>query len=152
MTYLPAKKGNSKKQGIRYTYYEGDFGSVKKISPDKKAGEGTMKYFSVNDAPSEDYFAYEFRTWIKIPEKGVYSFYTISDDGSQLYVDDQLVVDKDWSHIVRMDGKVALEAGFHELKVLYYEATWGQKLEIGYSSKKIRDQKLPENSLFIPEK
>ncbi|MDR0845320.1 MAG: metallophosphoesterase [Tannerella sp.] len=152
MTYLPAKKGKPAKQGIRYTYYEGDFGSVKKITPDKKAGEGTMNYFSVNDAPAKDYFAYDFRTWIKIPEKGVYSFYTISDDGSQLYIDDQLVVDKDWSHIVRMDGKVALEAGFHELKVLYYEANWGQSLEIGYSSKKIRDQKLPENSLFIPEK
>ncbi|GHT18221.1 metallophosphatase [Bacteroidia bacterium] len=152
LTYLPAKKGNPKKQGISYTYYEGDFGSVKKITPDKKVSQGTMKYFSVHDAPLEDYFAYEFRTWIKIPAKGVYSFYTISDDGSQLYIDDQLVVDKDWSHIVRIDGKVALEAGFHELKVLFYEANWGQKLEIGYSSKKIRDTKLPENILFIPEK
>ncbi|MDR3261820.1 MAG: metallophosphoesterase [Tannerella sp.] len=151
MTYLPALKVNPKKQGVSYTYYEGEFGTVKKITPDKKAGQGTMKYFSVNDAPKEDYFAYEFRTWIKIPEKGVYDFYTISDDGSQLLIDDRLVVDKDWSHITRIDGKVALEAGFHELKVLFYDDSWGQFLEVGYSSKKIRDRQLPENILFIPE-
>lgn len=151
MTYLPAKQVNPRKQGVRYTYYEGKFGSVKKITPDKKVSEGVMTYFSVDNAPSEDYFAYEFRTWIQIPERGVYSFYTISDDGSQIYVDDQLVVDKDWSHILRVNGKVALEAGFHELKVLFYDDTWGQSLEVGYSSKTIRDRKLPEESLFIPE-
>jgi hypothetical protein len=151
MTYLPAKQGNPRKQGVRYTYYEGDFGTVKKITPDRKVSEGVMKYFSVNDAPSEDHFAYEFRTWIKIPERGVYSFYTISDDGSQVYLDGQLTVDKDWSHIMRVNGKVALEAGFHELKILFYDDSWGQVLEVGYASKNIRDRKFAEDDLFLPE-
>jgi hypothetical protein len=151
MTYLPAKDEHPEKQGVSYTYYEGRFGSVKNIDPEKKMSEGVMKNISILDAPAEDYFAYEFRTLIRIPERGVYSFYTISDDDSQIYIDDQLVVDKNWSSKSRLDGKVALEAGFHEMKVLYYEHLWGQFLEVGYASKNIRSRKLSDEILFVPE-
>ena len=42
------------------------------------------------------------------------SFYTISDDGSKLYIDDKLIVDNDGGHSVRRaEGKVALEKGYH---------------------------------------
>ena len=152
MTYLPAKQVNPTQQGVSYKYYEGKFGSVKKIDPAKKVSEGVMKTISIAEASSEDYFAYEFRFLMRIPERGVYSFYTRSDDDSQIYVDDVLVVDKDWSNISRFDGKVALEAGFHEVKVLFYDDTWGQFLEVGYASKKIRDRKLSEETLYVIEK
>ena len=151
LTYLPAKKVNPTERGVSYKYYEGKFGSVKKIDPAKKVSEGVMKTISIAEAPSEDYFAYEFRCLMQIPERGVYSFYTRSDDDSQIYIDDVLVVDKDWSNISRFDGKVALEAGFHEVKVLFYDDTWGQFLEVGYASKKIRDRKLTDETLYVAE-
>ena len=67
------------------------------------------------------------------------------------YLDNQLVVNKNWSPIGLLNGKIALEAGFHELKVLFYEDTAGQFLEVGYASKNIRNQKLPDEILFVPE-
>ena len=149
MMYLPAKNVNPEKKGVAYTYYEGRFGSVSNIDPAKKVSEGVMKNISILDAPAEDCFAYEFRTLIRIPERGVYNFYTISDDDSQIYINDQLVVNKPGSSITRVENKVALEAGFHELKVLFYEDFWGQFLEVGYASRKIRDQKLPDEILFL---
>ena len=152
MTYLPAKDVQPTEQGVAYTYYEGMFGSVRNIDPAKKVSEGVMKNISIDEAPSEDNFAYEFRTLIKIPERGVYIFYTISDDDSQIYINGQLVVNKPGSSIARFENKVALEAGFHELKVLYYEASWGQFLEVGYSSRSIRDRKIPDDILFVPVK
>jgi hypothetical protein len=151
MTYLPAKNVKPAKHGVAYTYYEGRFRSVKGIDTAQKAGEGVMKNISILDAPAKDYFAYEFRTLIWIPERGVYSFYTISDDDSQIYIDGQLTVSKNWSSIAHVSGKVALDAGFHELKVLYYEDTAGQFLEVGYSNRKIRSQKLTDEILFLPE-
>ena len=151
MTYLSAKNVNPTKQGVAYKYYEGRFGSVRNIDPEKKVSEGVMKNISITEAPAEDCFAYEFRTLIRIPERGVYNFYTISDDDSQIYINDQLVVNKPGSSIARVENKVALEAGFHELKVLFYEDFWGQFLEVGYSSKNIRSQKLPDEALFLFE-
>ena len=149
MRFLPAKAVNPTKQGVSYKYYEGRFGSTRNIDPEKKVSEGVMKNISILDAAAEDYFAYEFTALIKISERGVYNFYTISDDDSQIYINDQLIVNKPRSSIARVDGKVALEAGFHELKVLFYEDSWGEFLEVGYSSKKIRDQKLPDGILFV---
>ena len=151
MTYLPAKEVNPARQGVSYTYYEGRFGSVRNIDANNKVSEGVMKNFSIPEDPAKDYFAYEFRTLIRIPERGVYNFYTISDDDSQIYIDGLLVVNKPTSSIARVEAKVALEAGFHEMKVLYYEDTQGQFLEVGYSGKNIRSRKLPDDILFFPE-
>ena len=150
MTYLPAKDVKPVKQGVAYTYYEGQFGSVRNIDPEKKVSHGVMQNFIIPADPAKDYFAFEFRTLVRIPERGIYKFYTISDDDSQLYIDGQLVVNKPGSSIARFEEKVALEAGFHELKALYYEDTQGQFLEVGYSSKNIRSQKLPDEMLFVP--
>jgi hypothetical protein len=151
MTYLPALQVNPTKQGVAYKYYEGKFRSLKNIDTTKLVRQGVMRTISIAEAPAEDYFAYEFRTLLKIPERGVYSFYSISDDDSKVFVDDRLIVDKAWSNISRLDGKVALEAGFHEVKVMFYEDTWGQYLEVGYASKNQRDRKLSEETLYVPE-
>ena len=43
---------------------------------------------------------------MKIPERGVYRFYTFSDDGSKLYIDGKLIVDNDGGHSGRRaEGK-----------------------------------------------
>ncbi len=152
LPYLPAKKITPAKQGLRYSYYEGKFKSTSQMIKDKKVKEGIMQNFSIKEAPVEDGFGYEFRTWIKIPETGVYRFYTYSDDGSKLLIDGKVVVDNDGSHSSkRVDGKVGLEAGFHELTVLYFEDYMGQVLEVGFSHKDIRENVIPDHLLFITE-
>ena len=151
MQYLPALEGAPSKQGVSYIYYEGDFQSTRQMTQSEPAGKGTMPALSIREAPREDHFGYEFRTWINIPERGVYRFYTFSDDGSRLLIDGHEVVDNDGSGSPRRkDGKIALEAGWHELKVLYFESYMGQVLEVGFSSKEIRETTLSENMLFVP--
>lgn len=152
MDYLPALSVNPTKQGVSYAYYEGDFKQTSQMTEQQPVQQGTMANISIQSAPRKDYFGYAFRTWINIPERGVYRFYTFSDDGSRLLIDDREVVDNDGSGSPRRkDGKVALDAGWHELKVLYFENYMGQVLEVGFSSKDIRETTLPDSWLFIPE-
>lgn len=152
MEYLPAIDVAPQKQGVRYAYYEGTFKHTDQVVSGKKTEEGTMPNISITKAPAEDHFGYEFRAYIRIPERGVYRFYTFSDDGSKLWIDGQTVVDNDGSHNSRRrDGKVALEAGFHELRVVYFEDYMGQVLEVGISSRDIRETTLPDHLLYIPE-
>ncbi|SCQ18610.1 metallophosphoesterase [Tannerella forsythia] len=152
MQYLPALEGAPSKQGVSYIYYEGDFQSTSQMTQSEPVGKGTMPALSIREAPREDHFGYEFRTWINIPERGVYRFYTFSDDGSRLLIDGHEVVDNDGSGSPRRkDGKIALEAGWHELKVLYFESYMGQVLEVGFSSKEIRETTLSESMLFVPQ-
>ena len=153
MTYLPARNVNPKARGVAYTYYEDQFKMTSQITKSQKVKEGEMSNFSIKDAPIEDHFGYDFRTLIKIPKKGVYRFYTISDDGSKLFINGQEVIDNDGGHSARRrEAKIALDAGFHDLRVLYFEDYMGQELEVGFSSREIMETPLPDQILFIPEK
>ena len=75
--------------------------------------------------PETENNLYEFRTLIRVPERGVYNSYTTSDDDSQIYLDNQLIVDRPFSSIARVTNKVALEKEFHKLKILFYKTSWG---------------------------
>ncbi len=152
MAYLPATGTSPKKQGVAYTYYEGKCKRVADIAACNKVKEGVMKNFSIEEVAVPDHFAYDFRTLVKIPERGVYRFYTFSDDGSKLYIDGKLIVDNDGGHSGRRaEGKVALEAGYHELHLLYFEDYMGQELEVGYSGRNVLETVLPDTMLFVPD-
>lgn len=91
-----------------------------------------------------------FNGLIDIPERGVYRFYTYSDDGSRLSIDNQVAVDNDGSHSAkRIDGKVALEAGVHEIEAIYFEDYMGEILEVGWLSRSIREEPIPDGILFL---
>lgn len=64
-----------------------------------------------------------YRGYISVNWPGLYTFETESDEGSRVYIDDQLVVDNDGLHGMRSaSGAVALYSGMHELRVEYFEA------------------------------
>ena len=64
-----------------------------------------------------------------MPENGVYTFQTSSDDGSVLYIDNELVVNNDGSHAaIPATGFIALEKGFHSYKLYYFEDYEGEHL------------------------
>lgn len=150
MTYLPASKVKPKEHGISYTYYEGTrFKHTSHIDRAREVKNGVVESFSLKPALVPDSMAFVYRTWLRIPEKGVYNFYTYSDDGSVLLIDGQMVVDNDGSHSLRRaDGKVALDKGFHMLEVRYFQDYMGKGLEVGLSSRDIREMPIPLEMMY----
>lgn len=69
-----------------------------------------------------EWFAIDYtgRFWIKYP--GVYMFALTSDDGSRLYIDNEVVIDNDGQHppLDRV-GTVKLSAGVHRIRVSYFQ-------------------------------
>lgn len=152
MSYLPATNTKAGKPGVAYTYYEGKFKSTADVLKAKPVKEGTFRNFTIQEAAADDHFGYQFRSLINIPEKGVYKFHIYSDDGARLFIDDQEVIDNDGSHSAgEVTGKVALEKGFHEIRVIYFEDYMGQALEIGITGKNLPHQVLSDEMLFLPE-
>ena len=151
--YLPAKDVKPTQQGVAYTYYEGNYKKMEDFpAVGKKVGEGFKDNFFVKDAPSKDHFAYDFNAYIQIPEKDIYIFKTASDDGSQLYIDGQLVTDNSNAHGMNdiKEGKISLEKGFHEIRVVYYENYMGEDLKITIESRNMEEQSIPNEMLFRP--
>jgi PA14 domain len=63
---------------------------------------------------------YTGKFWIEKP--GEYRFSLTSDDGAQLYIDDQLIIDNDGLHSpATQEGMATLAGGIHRLGVPYFQ-------------------------------
>ncbi|MEZ5105832.1 MAG: metallophosphoesterase [Draconibacterium sp.] len=148
--YSPSAEINGLTQGVAFKYFEGDFNSTGEIAGSPIVKSGIQKNISLAPAKVDDYFAFEFNAYLKIEKNGVYRFYSYSDDGSKIFIDNKLIVDNEGSHSARRkDGMIALEEGFHTIKVLYFESYMGNELEVGISGLNIRETKIPDNMLYI---
>ena len=70
---------------------------------------------------------------LTVPTAGEYTFRLRSDDGSELFIDNALVIDHDGLHgATDKDGAIQLTAGRHELRVNFFEAGGGQELRLSW--------------------
>jgi hypothetical protein len=77
-----------------------------------------------------DVFSLQWSGYLFIDRAGTYTFATTSDDGSEVYLDDQLVVANGGTHgSVTRDGHVRLERGSHPLVIKYTQSGGPYRLE-----------------------
>ena len=136
--------------GLKYSYYEGkcenlpDFG---KLTPLKEG-----KTFNVvldNFTATEEYYGIQFTGEIKISETGIYEFYLSSNDGSQFYIDDNLLIDNDGLHgTIEKPGKIKLLPGRHKIKLIYFQAGGKATLELLMSGSSGEKGPIPVSMLF----
>lgn len=69
-----------------------------------------------------EHFSIEWTGAIFIPATGLYEFSTVSKDGSELSIDNQLVVDNRGIHAEaqRRTGSISLEKGFYSIKIRHH--------------------------------
>ncbi|WP_442591311.1 alkaline phosphatase family protein [Pedobacter sp. AW31-3R] len=95
-------------------------------------------------------FALSFDGYLDIQTDGEYTFYTQSDDGSELYINDQKVVDNNGSHgVIERSGKINLKKGRHAIKALYFNEMGGFWLEVFYAGPGLARQIVPADRLFL---
>jgi len=138
---------NNTGDGLTGTYYQGatynSFGNI--------AFDGLTRAFSRTDAQIDfwdgtalfryepvtgygDSYSVEWKGFIKIETAGDYGFGTISDDGSEIWIDGNLIVNNselqyyDWEDNISegdLPGEtfpaLTLSAGFHEITVRFFE-------------------------------
>lgn len=122
------------KPGLKYRYYEGTFNQLPNFSTLQPTRSGVATDWDVAKIaePRIDHYAVVYEGYLEIPADGLYTLYTYSDDGSKLFLHNQLVVDNDGSHSAAAKrGDVALKKGFHPIRVEYFEDFLGQELQIG---------------------
>ena len=81
---------------------------------------------------------------ISIPETGFYTLSVESDDGSRLYIGDDLVIDNDGLHGMQERGVgLGLEAGYHKLRVEYFQRTSRRGLIVRIEGPDLPRQPIP---------
>jgi len=142
-------KISNAKSGIGFKYNE----SAGKI--DLNVGKGAVTASGVADIISTknkkrtDKFAFEFSGYIKVDKDGIYTFFTDSDDGSMLYIDDEEIVNNDGDHgSVEKNGRAALKKGYHKIKVLYFDSGGGNALKVSMHAEGGEKKEIPASILF----
>jgi serine/threonine protein kinase len=114
--------------GLKYSYYIGRFGNLSQMLKTAPAITGetyTPDIWSLRKA-NED-FGFLFEGYINIPKTSTYTFYLATDDGSRLYLDDDLIIDNDNTHGPEEEkkGTAILEKGYHKFRLEYFQARSG---------------------------
>ncbi len=79
----------------------------------------------------KDHWSVIWTTCMEIEETTEVRFRVASDDGTRLYVNDELLVDNWGAHATRTrTGKITLEPGWHYLRLDYYEDRHGANVKL----------------------
>lgn len=135
--------------GLNYQYYEGNYNSVNEMKKSAVKKSGVAELPVITSAEKEENFGFIFDGFINISKEGMYKFYTRSDDGSVLIIDDQIVVNNDGPHSATMiAGSIALKAGFHSIKMLYCQGAGDAEFSAGLEGPGIKLQPIQKEWLF----
>ncbi|MER2600595.1 MAG: PA14 domain-containing protein [Caldilineales bacterium] len=81
--------------------------------------------------PLREPFSITWRGKLAVPQTGVYTIGTRSDDGSYVLIDGQLVVDNGGSHGAEdRNGQLALEQGFHDIEIRYNQLDGSREMQL----------------------
>ncbi|MEL6110477.1 MAG: family 16 glycoside hydrolase, partial [Planctomycetota bacterium] len=88
---------------------------------------------------------------LPIKTAGSHRFAMRSDDGSKLYIDDELVIDNDGVHgEVTKEGKRFLDVGAHTVRVEWFEKAGGEALQLDWTGPGRKRERL-DYSIVMPE-
>jgi hypothetical protein len=89
-----------------------------------------------------------FVGYLDIPENAAYRVSVLSDDGSKVYLGDELLLNNDGLHgMIEVEAVRALEAGLHELRVEFFENGGDAGLLLTLSGPGLAKQAVPSSML-----
>ena len=108
-----------------------------------------FRYDKEEEKPMKSPFSILWEGLIEIPQAGNYTFATVSDDGSWLFIDEKLVVDNGGTHA--MDYKsnsIWLEKGYHRIQIKYFDSAWGAVMKVTWIPPEGREGPIPPEYLW----
>jgi PA14 domain/Chitobiase/beta-hexosaminidase C-terminal domain len=130
--------------GWRVAYHEGDWKSVAELAGSEPRTTGVVPAVDLSFRERDERFGLVFQGFVDVPEDGIWAFFLASDDGSRLWLGDELVVDDDGLHgRVEVMGEIGLKRGWHPVRVEYFDAGGGSALELAWRGPKVGKGPLP---------
>ena len=117
--------------GLLRDRFPGDFRNMPTFARLEPVASDVVESIKLPDGPREEHLAYVYRGALLVHKDDVYTFALTSDDGSRLWIDGTMTVDNDGLHgSTERSGNEALAAGWHQIRVEYFNSTGGAELAL----------------------
>ncbi|MEZ6126918.1 MAG: LamG-like jellyroll fold domain-containing protein [Planctomycetaceae bacterium] len=143
--------------GLKGAFYSGrsNFTDVTNLTPSVVRYTGNLNFASTSGAFAgsglSDQFYTEWTGRVRIDSPGNVTFFLNSDDGSRLYVDGRLVIENGGLHaMLEVSGQVNLTAGYHDIRVEYFENTGNAGAILSYQQPGTSKTVIPASALTSP--
>ncbi|REG94783.1 TIM-barrel domain-containing protein [Flavobacterium aquicola] len=128
-----------KNKGLSYSLYKGTWNKIPDFNKLTPVDKGYVPDFDLSkikhDATS---YGVEYNGSVNIPADGKYTFYIGSDDGSKLYINNELIIDNDGLHgFNEKSAEITVKKGQLPIRVEYFQENYGDGLSVEFSSDKI---------------
>ena len=135
--------------GLDYKYYEVRSEIMPVFSSLTPKSTGVVDNVVLPKGARESDFGVKYDGYIKLPEDGLYTFYSTSDDGSAILIDGRVIVNNDGRHApIERSGFVQLTAGYHRFEVMYFQLGGGLELSASIKGPHLEKQIIPASMLF----
>ncbi len=135
MDYSPATPATIQGSGLKATWHEYVGERCKEIEAAPVNGEYQVSTVSIPKEVKGN-IGLVLTGYLDIPADGIYTFALLSDDGSTMEVDGQLILDNDGGHSPKeITSQMALSKGLHPVKILYFDHNGGTLKMSTYNDK-----------------
>ena len=139
-------------QGLKYEYHEGQMKNTLEIREFPTIKTGIVSNVTTSPKNHKVNYAFTYLGYIMIPEDGTYTFYLTSNDGSRLYINNELAINNDGAHKEREESVVvSLRKGYHRFLLDYYQLGGAQKLVLEWGSGSFERAEIPPSGFYHDE-
>ena len=138
-SFEPVTDADTLRTGLQYTTYEFDQDSeIDSLDEAFELGQmvtsGVINSLSLDAVrPRGEYYAVRYEGFLRVPNEGVYALSLTSDDGSRLYLNDQLMIDNDGNHPALTEAAVVrLHSGAYPIRLEYFQGSGATSLVLAW--------------------
>jgi alpha-L-fucosidase len=147
--WKPALSKKKLNRGIAYKYFQPAERPTMAMLDQQPFSSGVTSRISIDEKKRKDRFGFRFEGYLMVNSDDLYELFIASDDGSKLYIDDELIIDNDGDHgTVEKAGKAALKKGFHKVRVDYFDSGGDNALHLSISGPHMEKTEVPASMLW----
>ncbi|HRI87147.1 MAG TPA: DUF4838 domain-containing protein [Candidatus Hydrogenedentes bacterium] len=144
-----AVKVSGLKPGLRFRGYDGVWEQVPDFATLKPVEDGVANAIGLSVTQRREALGLAFNGYLHAPVDGIYLFHLRSNDGSKMYLGDELLIDNDGLHKIEVQsGIVTLKRGYHPVRVEYFESGGQEGLDLFIEGPGIEKQAVPASMMW----
>lgn len=123
-----------RKPGVQYWYFSGKWDKLPNFINLEPVQRGVVSHFGLAEIETaKEHFALLMLGFVKVSQAGKYTFFCGSNDGSQLSVNNQILIENDELHGFReRSAAIVLTPGTHLVEVRYFQGGGTMRLTVSW--------------------